>query len=142
MEPQVLTITAWYPSQAAVERLAAKHGEERRSNPIALMAMNSINLKTTTLCHMGAFILRELGKNLGLERASEIVFQTATTMTMKAQFRTGPEQPPPFDPATEYGDERPEWEKEDREPREEDFENGSEDGWDDCPDNDDGFYDG
>lgn len=109
MEPQVLTITAWHLSQPVVERLASKHGVPERDKPIAIMAMSSINLRTTTLCHMGAFILRELGKNLGLERASEIVFQTAQTMTMKAQFKTGP------DPASEYGDERPSWEQEDRE---------------------------
>lgn len=109
MEPQVLTMTAWNVSPPAVRRLAVQHGVDGRQNPIAIMAMSSINLKTATLCHMGAFILRELGKNLGLERASEIVFQTAQTMTMKAQFKTGPS------PAEEYGDERPDWERDEEE---------------------------
>ena len=109
MEPQVLTITAWHISPPAARRLTTKHGHDGGKDPIAIMAMNSVNLKTTTLCHMAAFLLRELGKNLGLERASEIVFQTAQTMTLKPQFKTGPEKAPPFDPAAEYGDERPEW---------------------------------
>lgn len=117
MEPQALTMTAWQISKPAVERLTTEHAVPERQNPIAIMSMHSANLKMSTLCHMGAFILRQLGKDLGLERASEIVFQTAQTMTMRAQFKTGPS---PAD--AEYGDERPDWEREDREPREEDFE--------------------
>lgn len=110
MEPQVLTITAWQlPVQTAECLDTSKH---YRQQPIAIMAMNSINLKSSTLCHMGAFILRELAKQFGLERASEIVFQTAQTMTMKPQFKTGPEEDP-YDPTDDCGDTEPDWDGDD-----------------------------
>lgn len=108
--PQVLTITAWPVKPKVVKKLAAKHGQTPFQEPMALMSMHSANLKSITLCHMGAFILRELGRNFGLERASEIVFQTAQTMTMRSQFKE--EQEPPYDPASEFGDDAP-WDDDD-----------------------------
>ncbi len=118
--PQVLTITAWPVTQETADHLGKY--KDFKNTPMAIMAMNSINLKSSTLCYMGAFVLRQLAKEFGLERASEILFQTAQTMTMKSQFKTGPEEEKPYDPTDDFGDTEPDWDDEDDE--------GNDDDWD------------
>ncbi len=99
MHPQVLTITVW-PIPP----------EEIGDGPkVAIMGMNSVNLKSSTLCYMGAFIAKALAQQFGLEEASKMIFQTALAMTMNSQFKAGPGGEEPYDPATDCGDSEPTW---------------------------------
>ena len=104
MDPQVVTMVGWPMGKDMRKALKIKPGN---GIAMAIMATHSNNLQPATLVNFASFILRELGTQVGLERASEIVFQMAQTMDIKRPI-TPPQYPDDaYDPLSEFDDYKP-----------------------------------